>query len=161
MAKSDFKFQHSLRVRWFECDAQGIVFNNAYLIFVELAQAEYYRNLGIRLYNEASRKYFDSATVKVTMEYLSSAVVDDVLEVFSRIANLGRSSIVVETEIYREGAHELLNRSEVVYVNYDDAEKVSRPVPDDIRRLITHFEDTGEVLPLDGFPRLLELWQAG
>ena len=24
-----------------------------------------------------------------------------------------------------------------------------------------HFEDTGEVLPLDGFPRLLELWQAG
>ena len=160
MAKSEFRFQHSLRVRWFECDAQGIVFNNAYLIFVELAQAEYYRNLGVRLYNEASRKYFDSATVKVTMEYLSSAVVDDVLEVFSRIANLGRSSIVVETEIYREGSDELLNRSEVVYVNYDDAEKVSRPVPDDIRRLITHFEDTGEVLPLEGFPALLELWQA-
>ena len=161
MAKSDFKFHHNLRVRWFECDAQGIVFNNAYLIFVELAQVEYYRNLWLRLYNEASRKYFDSATVKVTMEYLSSAEVDDVLEVFSRIANLGRSSIVVETEIYREGSDELLNRSEVVYVNYDAAEKISRPVPDEIWQLITHFEDTGEVLPLDGFPRLYELWQAG
>ena len=161
MAKSDFKYKYSLRVRWFECDAQGIVFNSAYLNYVELAQVEYYRNLGLRLYNEASRKYFDTATVKATMEYLSSAGVDDLLEVFSRIVNLGRSSIVVKTEIYREGSDELLNRSEVVYVNYDAAQKISRPVPDEIRQLITHFEDTGETLPLDGFPKVLELWQAG
>ena len=161
MAKSDFKFYHSLRVRWFECDAQGIVFNNAYLSFVEIAQVEYYRNLGLRLYDLATRRYFDTATVKVNMEYLSSAGVDDVLEVFSRISNLGNSSVVVNTEIYREGSDELLNTSQVVYVNYDADEKVSRPVPDDVRRLITHFEDTGEVLPLNGFPRLLELWRAG
>ena len=161
MAKSEFRFRHSLRVRWFECDAQGIVFNNAYLSFVEIAMVEYYRNLGLRLYNEASRKHFDTATVKVTMEYHSSAGVDEILDVFSRIANLGRSSIVVETGIYREGSDELLNSSEVVYVNYDAAKKVSRPVPDDVRKLITHFEDTGEVLPLDGFPKLRELWQAG
>ena len=160
MAKSDFKFQHSLRVRWFECDAQGIVFNSAYLNYVELVQAEYYRNLGLRIYDETSRKYFDTATVKATMEYLSSAGVDDVLEVFSRIADLGRSSIVVRTEMFREGSDELLNRSEVIYVNYDAAKKISRPVPDDVRQLITHFEDTGEVLPLDRFPGLLELWQA-
>lgn len=161
MAKSKFNRRYSLRVRWFECDAQGIVFNSEYLKYVEIAQVEYYRNLGLRLYNEASRKYFDTATVKSTMEYLSSAGLDDVLEVFSRIASLGRSSIVVETEIYKEGFDELLNRSEVVYVNYDAARKVSRPVPDDIRQLIMHFEDTGEVLPLEGFPKLLELWQAG
>ena len=51
MAKPEFRFHHSLRVRWFECDAQGIVFNNAYLSFVEIAMVEYYRNLGLRLYN--------------------------------------------------------------------------------------------------------------
>ena len=128
---------------------------------MEIAQVEYYRILGLRLYDLATRKYFDTATVKVTMEYLSSAAVDDVLEVFSRISNLGNSSVVVNTEIYKEGSDELLNTSEVVYVNYDADKKVSRPVPDDVRRLITHFEETGEVLPLDGFPRLMQLWQAG
>ena len=161
MAKSDFRFNHRMRVRWFECDTQGIVFNNAYLSFVEIVMVEYYRNLGLRLYNEATRRYFDTATVKVDMDFLASAGLDDVLEVFSRISNLGKSSIVVDTEVYREGSDEILNKSEVVYVNYDAAEKISRPVPDDVRQLITHFEDTGEVLPLEGFPKLLELWQAG
>ena len=161
MTKTDFRIFHSLRVRWFECDPQGIVYNSAYLNYVELAQVEYYRNLGLRLYNEASRKHYDTATVNVDMQYLSSANVDDVLEVFSRISKLGRSSIVVNAEIYRECSDEVLNRSEVVYVNYDAAQKVSRDVPDDVRQLITHFEDTGEILPLDTFPMLLALWQAG
>ena len=32
----------------------------------------------------------------------------------------------------------------------------TRPVPDEIRALVEHFEATGEVLPLEDFPRLAE-----
>ena len=41
MAKSDFRFKTSIRVRWMECDAQGIVYNGAYLGYLEVGQAEY------------------------------------------------------------------------------------------------------------------------
>ena len=53
MPKSDFKFSTELRVRWMECDAQGIVFNGAYLGYLEIAQAEYFRNLGFSIYRVA------------------------------------------------------------------------------------------------------------
>ena len=39
MAKSDFKFHTSLRVRWMECDAQGIVYNGAYMDYLEVGQS--------------------------------------------------------------------------------------------------------------------------
>ena len=79
MGKNDFRFSMSLRVRWSECDAQGIVFNGAYQNYLEVAQAEYYRNLGIRLYGEISRKHFDTATVKITLEFITPAKIDDML----------------------------------------------------------------------------------
>ena len=41
MPKTDFKFHTEFRVRWMECDAQGIVFNGAYLGYLELSTAEY------------------------------------------------------------------------------------------------------------------------
>ena len=75
MSKNDFRFSMSLRVRWSECDAQGIVFNGAYQNYLEVAQAEYYRNLGIRLYGEISRKHFDTATVKITLEFITPAII--------------------------------------------------------------------------------------
>ena len=71
MAKEEFKFKFRLRVRWGECDAQGIVFNAQYMNFIEVAQAEYFRNMGLRLYSEELRSRFDLATVKATFEFMS------------------------------------------------------------------------------------------
>ena len=67
MPKGDFKFHASLRVRWMECDAQGIVYNGSYMDYLEVGQAEYYRNLGFSIYKIAERGYFDTAVVKVTL----------------------------------------------------------------------------------------------
>ena len=80
MPKSDFKFHTVVRVRWMECDAQGIVFNGAYMGYLEIAQAEYFRNLGFSIYNIAQQGYFDSAVVKATLEFKAPARVDDLLE---------------------------------------------------------------------------------
>ena len=49
MGKSEFNFITPIRVRWMEGDAQGIVFNGAYLDYLEIAQAEYFRNLGFSI----------------------------------------------------------------------------------------------------------------
>ena len=62
------------------------------------------------------------------------------------MSRIGTTSLVTETEIYREGDEELLTRAETVYVDFDSAKGTSRALPDELRALIDHFEKTGEVL---------------
>ncbi len=154
MAKSDFRFMTSVRVRWMECDAQGIVYNGAYLGYLEIGQAEYYRNLGFAIYIIPQSGYFDFAVVKSTQEFKSPAKVDEIIELHVRVSNIGNTSLTLNLEIYPEGSGRLLTSIETVYVGYDAKTESSRPVPDAIRKLVSHFEETGKVLPMDQFPEL-------
>ena len=154
MAKSDFRFKTSVRVRWMECDAQGIVYNGAYLGYLEIGQAEYYRNLGFAIYIIPQSGYFDFAVVKSTQEFKAPAKVDEIIELHVRVSNIGNTSLTLNLEIYPEGSDRLLTSIETIYVGYDAATESSRPVPNAIRQLVTHFEEKGEVLPIDQFPEL-------
>ena len=154
MAKSDFRFKTPVRVRWMECDAQGIVYNGAYLGYLEIGQAEYYRNLGFAIYTIPQSGYFDFAVVKSTQEFKAPAKVDEIIELHVRVSNIGNTSLTLNLELYLEGSDRLLTSIETVYVGYDAATESSRPVPDAIRQLVTHFEETGEVFPIDQFPEL-------
>ncbi len=140
MSKDDFKFHCSVRVRWSESDAQGIVYNARYFDYIEVAQVEYFRNLGIMLYDEDSRRRFDTATVKATLEFKSPARVDDMLDVYTRVSRIGSSSFTMESELYRQCSDELLMQTELVYVNYDSDAGASRAVPDEVRAAIEALE---------------------
>ncbi len=154
MPRGDFKFHTTLRVRWMECDAQGIVFNGAYMGYLEVGQAEYFRNLGFSIYQVARRGYFDTAVVKTLIEYKAPARVDEVLELLVRVSHIGTTSITLDVEIYPERSDKLLTTLQNVYVGFHPESETTWPVPDDIRELIDHFEATGKVLPLDRFPSL-------
>jgi acyl-CoA thioester hydrolase len=161
MPKSDFKFHTTTRVRWMECDAQGIVFNGAYLGYLEIAQAEYFRNLGFSIYKIAQRGYFDSAVVKATLEFKAPARIDNLLELHTRVSRIGNTSLTLDVEIYlqnsdRPDSEKLLSMIQAVYVGFYPQSMETRPVPDEIRALVDHFEATGAVLPLDQFPELAE-----
>jgi acyl-CoA thioester hydrolase len=145
-----------VRVRWIECDAQGIVYNGAYLGYLEIGQAEYYRNLGFAIYIIPQSGYFDFAVVKSTQEFKAPAKVDEIIELHVRVSNIGNTSLTLNLEIYPDGGDRLLTSIETVYVGYDAATESSKPVPDAIRQLVTHFEETGDVLPLEKFPDLAE-----
>ncbi len=140
MSDEEFRFRHRLRVRWGECDMQGIVFNAQYMNFIEVAQAEYFRNLGMPHYTEDIRKRFDLATVKATMEFLAPARVDDLLDIYSRVSRIGNSSITFRTEMYLIGSDAPCHRAETIYANFDADTGVPRRVPDDIREIIEAFE---------------------
>ena len=151
---SEIRFRCKLRVRWADCDAQGIVFNGAYFSYLEVAMAAYYRNLGIALYDPEGRRHFDTATVKATLEYISPALVDDVLDAYWRVERIGNSSITTRAEIYNSRSGDLVLKAEVIHVDYDSDAGTSRSVPDDLRRLIETYESSGEVIPLDELPGL-------
>ena len=137
-----------------ECDAQGIVYNGAYLGYLEIGQAEYYRNLGFAIYIIPQSGYFDFAVVKSTQEFKAPAKVDEIIELHVRVSKIGNTSLTLNLEIYPVGSSRLLTSIETVYVGYDAATESSRPVPDAIRQLVTRFEETGDVLPIEQFPDL-------
>ncbi len=161
MPRSDFRFHTEFRVRWMECDAQGIVFNGAYLGYLELSTAEYWRNLGIGIYHLPRSGYFDLAVVKTTIEFKSPALVDEIVEACVRVSRIGNSSMDMQMELYRPDAEVLLTTIDAVYVGYDATTRTSRRVPDDFRELVGHFESTGEALPLSRFPELNEAMRRG
>lgn len=161
MPRSDFKFHTIVRVRWMDCDAQGIVFNGAYLGYLEIAQAEYFRNLGFSIYKIAQRGYFDSAVVKATLEFKAPARIDDLLELHVSVSHIGNTSLTLDLEIFPHQApgpetDRLLSVIQAVYVGLNAESMQTRRVPDEIRSLVEQFEATGEVLPLQRFPALAE-----
>ena len=117
MKLNGFNFNFKIRVRWAEVDPQEIVFNAKYLEYAEITVSEYYRNLGITLYNKTNREYFDTALVKATIEFKKSAKVEDILHIFSRITKIGKTSITQEIEIYNAGTKEHLTSIELIYVD--------------------------------------------
>ena len=161
MPKSDFRFSTTFRVRWMECDAQGIVFNGAYLAYLEMATAEYWRNLGIGIYHLPRSGYFDLAVVKTTIEFRSPALVDEMVEALVRVSRIGNSSMDMQMELYRPEPEVLLTTIDAVYVGYDAATRTSRRVPDTFRELTAHYEETGEALPLSRFPDLDQAMRDG
>ena len=156
-----FRFGHPIRVRWQECDAQGIAFNGSYLGWLEIAQAEYFRNLGFSIYRIAAAGYFDSAVVKATLEYRAPARVDEMLDLRARVTRIGNTSLTLQVGIFRQddagpGSPDdtPLTIIEAVYVGFVADTGATRRVPDAIRALVERWESDGEILPLADFPEL-------
>ena len=157
--RRDFRFGTMVRVRWQECDAQGIAFNGSYLGWLEVAQAEYFRNLGFSIYRIAAAGYFDSAVVKATLEYRAPVRVDQLLELRARVARIGNTSLTLEVGIFANGGtpdDTALTRIEAVYVGFYADTGETCPVPASIRALVEGWERRGETLPLGNFPELAQ-----
>ena len=138
MARSDFRFTHSLRVRWSEVDRQGIVFNGHYLNYFDVAMGEYWRALGFPYPAGLAEFGVDTFVVKATLEYKRSAEYDDTIELAVRAARLGRTSMRFLIDVFR--GDELLINGELVYVIGKTDDHSPTPIPEDLRKAILTYE---------------------
>jgi acyl-CoA thioester hydrolase len=140
LAKSDFNFSHRLRVRYSEIDGQGIVFNSHYLTYFDTAIYAYLRSLPFDYRAHPKKSGQDFHTVKVSLEFKESARFDEEIDVFTRVGKVGRSSLTFEMEIYRAGQEDLLVYGSLIWVNTDQAERKSVPLPPDLVKRIQRRE---------------------
>lgn len=145
MQRSDFRFSHTLRVRWAEADLQGIVFNGHYLTYADVGITEYFRAMGQAYDADTGVKGADFFAVRTLLEYKSPARFDELLDVHVRIARLGNSSMQFAIGIYR--GEELLVTGEVVYVHADQQSRRPTPIPESFRGAVRQFEAQA---PLEG-----------
>src|SRR6476620_11902522 len=98
--KPPFKFSSLTRVGFSDTDAQGIVYYGRYYPYIDLARVEYLRMLGL-LGMEVGEPGVEFVMRAGTIEYHAPAVFDDELEVWIRIARIGRTSMTYEFAVYR------------------------------------------------------------
>ena len=110
-------FRFLLRVRYGECDAQGIVFNARWVDYVDVAVTEYTRALFGAV--DPAVTNMDWRLVKQTLEWHAPGKYDDVLEARIRTMRVGTTSFLITTEFRRWGQDPLLVSAETVYVSID------------------------------------------
>ena len=137
--KNDFRFYHSLRVRFAETDMQGIVFNGNYLTYYDVAWTEYFRAVGLT-WQDLLSLGADTVLARTTMEFKAPARFDDVLEVYTCVSKIGNSSITFEFEIYLQGEERLIGAASSLYVCIDPETLKPVRVPEQLRARISEFE---------------------
>jgi acyl-CoA thioester hydrolase len=98
---SGFTHGHTIRVRYAETDAMGVVYYANYLTYFEVARVEYLRAAGIR-YRDLEDGGTVAAVVAAHVNYHAPAKFDDELRLWTRCASMGKVRFRIEYEIRRE-----------------------------------------------------------
>jgi acyl-CoA thioester hydrolase len=140
--KPPFKFSAWTRVGFSDTDAQGIVYYGRYLPYFDTARVEYLRDLVLLGVERGGGHEFVMRACSI--EYHAPAEFDDLVEVFVRLARLGRTSATYEFAAYRAVDDVLMVTATQTLVLVDPQQRRAVPIPDDYRGRVAAFE--GEAL---------------
>lgn len=124
-------FRYYLRVRYGECDAQGVVFNARYGEYLDLAVTEFFRALGYG--EQLISAELDYQLVRQTLEWKAPARFDDVVEISVQTKHLGNTSFTVATEFRVASRPAAITIGETVYVLVDHGTLTKKKIPEDLR----------------------------
>lgn len=94
-------FHHQSRVRYAETDQMGVVYHTNYLNWMEVARTEYIRCLGIS-YKEIEDRGLLLPVIDLEIKFRLPAYYDDVVSIYTRIADFTHLRLAFEYEIRRE-----------------------------------------------------------
>jgi acyl-CoA thioester hydrolase len=129
-------FVHHLRVRYGECDPQGIVFNANYLLYCDVAFTELWRE-AIGPWQEMVERGFDAVVADAHLSFRSPARYDDEIALCARVARLGNTAITTEIDVCR--ADELLVATRLRHVCVSRETWRKAQLPDFIRDGLKRF----------------------
>jgi acyl-CoA thioester hydrolase len=135
--KPPFKYSAVTRVWFSDTDAQGIVYYGRYMPYFDYARTEYHRHL------EGSGPWIEGKDFVMrasTVEYFAPARFDDLLEVFVRLARIGRTSATYECAAYRMEDDELMVTATQTLVLVDLEQRRAAEIPTEYRERIRAFE---------------------
>jgi len=124
-----------LRVRYFEADQQGVVFNMWYLAYFEDARNAYLEAVGYPLQALLASGH-DIQVVAVNIAWKGSVRWGDTdVEVVAHVSRIGESSLTFDFEVKRRDVTLVTGQTVYVIIAADGSGK--RPVPADLRAAVT------------------------
>ena len=124
------RYVHELRVRYGECDPQGIVFNANYLLYFDVAFTEYWRDR-VGPWDDMVSFGVDVVVAEANLRFRAPARFDDVLALEVTTEELGKTSMTTRIDVQRDG--ELLVEMRLRHVFVDRATWSKTAMPDGIR----------------------------
>lgn len=122
-------FRLFLRVRYAECDAQGVVFNARYGDYVDLAATEFYRAIAGG-YGNMIQQGVDTQVVSLKTDWTAPAHFDEVLCCDVRLERIGNTSFGLSIQFTELQEHRAVAVASIVYVTVTPQAHQKIPVPE-------------------------------
>jgi acyl-CoA thioester hydrolase len=139
-------FIHHLRVRFAECDPQGVVFNSHYLAYVDVGITELWR-AAFGNYQAMLDRGLDVVVAEASLRFRSPARFDDELRLEVTVTHMGNTSIISQHRICRDD--ELLVEVEIRHVTVDRTTLGKLPIPDWLRDGLSPWAIAADEAPAD------------
>ncbi len=130
-------FRFTQRVRYHECDPQGVVFNANYLTYFDVTMTELWRELGG--YQAMVEAGVDMVVAEARILYRSPLRFDDEFEAEVEVGRLGETSMTAEILLARAG--EACAEGELRYVFIESGAGEKAPIPEPIRSGLSRYLD--------------------
>ena len=134
-----FRFYHSIEVRYGDLDPQGHVNNAKYLTYFEQARIAYWIEMGF-FTTDQSFMEIGVILADVHLTYLAPVYFGQKIKVGVHVARLGNKSMTWEQNVLDAESGRELAKAEIVVVAYDYKQEKTIPIPPEWREKITAFE---------------------
>jgi acyl-CoA thioester hydrolase len=126
-------FRHRIRVRFNECDGQGVVFYANYLMYFDVAMTELWREAFGGGYAGMIAEGTDAMVAEANIRYRASARFDDELDLVAQVTRIGTTSSVTRVWAERVPGGEMLAEGDLRHVFIDPKTLEKREIPDEVR----------------------------
>jgi acyl-CoA thioester hydrolase len=132
------RFVHSFRVRYGECDPQGIVFNANYVAYFDHGITELWRE-AFGSYAVMEERGIDMVVAELGVQFHASARFDELVELSAGIERLGTTSMTTHLWLRRKG--ELLVEGTIRHVFVDTENWEKTEIPEWLREGLSPYLD--------------------
>ncbi len=130
-------FRHRLRVRFHECDPQGIVFNANFLAYADIAVTELYREAFGSWQAAMEQGGIDMVVAEANVRYLAPLHFDEEIVLIASMTRIGTTSTTTLITVERDdtAVAEVTLRHVVVGIE----SRTKAPIPDHLRAGLERF----------------------
>lgn len=141
-----FKHKYTVTVRFHEVDMLGVCNNAVYINFFETARLEYIKAAGLMpekgIFSDGKIFFM----VRNEINYRDHAYYDDVLDVYSRISYIKKSSFGYDHLVVKQGTDKIIVDGKGVVVFIDPQTRKSTSLPEEFIEKVKAFETAVKVL---------------
>ena len=120
-------FRHSIRVRYGECDPQGVVFNANWLAFFDIVITELFRERVEGDYTAMLDAGTDMVVAEATIRFLGPARFDDFVDFDAHLTRLGNTAMSTRIDASVEGRPVASGDMRHVFIDPDTKTKKEMP----------------------------------
>jgi acyl-CoA thioester hydrolase len=127
-------FRHTIRVRYGECDPQGVVFNANWLAYFDILITELFREHVSGDYRAMLASGTDMVVAEATVRYLGQAGFDDHIDFEVTVTRLGTTALSTRIEASVDGGPVAAGAMRHVFI--DPETKAKKEMPPHVREAL-------------------------